>query len=104
MCVGRAMRRDRSVVPTKTSRRDVLLAAGSTLALRPAAMPRSNGESYLALLLRRRDELERLITGFADQVDRLRAESMLAIAPQAIARHAPGRDPAPAARSSGWNG
>ena len=43
------------------------------MALRPLAMPQTGGESYLALLLRRRGELERLVVGFSDEVDRLKA-------------------------------
>jgi hypothetical protein len=66
------MRRDRSIVPARTtSRRDVLLAAGSALALRPSTA--SSGQSYLALLLRRRAELEQALIGFGDEADRLRA-------------------------------
>ena len=67
------MRPGRSTLPARTSRRDVLLAAGSALALRPVPVARSEGESYLGLLLRRREALERLIVGFGDGADRLRA-------------------------------
>ena len=67
------MQQDRNALPAHTSRRDILLAAGSTLALRPSLVARSNGESCLALLLRRRAELERLLMGFGDEADRLRA-------------------------------
>jgi len=73
ICVGPAMRQGRNALPARTSRRDILLAAGSTLALRPSLVARSSGESCLALLLRRRAELERLLMGLGDEADRLRA-------------------------------
>jgi hypothetical protein len=69
------MRGYRSVIPVRTSRRDILLAAGSTLALQPSAPPQSSGESYLELLLRRRGELERLVVGFSEEVNRLKASN-----------------------------
>jgi hypothetical protein len=75
------MRQDRSAFPARTSRREVLLAAGSTLALRPSAVARSGEESYLALLLRRRAELERMVTALADAADRARPAPRDALSP-----------------------
>lgn len=68
------MRRRPPAVPALTSRRAVLLAAGSALAV-PAlqAVPR---QSYLGTLLKRRDELERLIAGFADAAERLQGSAL----------------------------
>jgi hypothetical protein len=58
------MRRRTTAVPTVTSRREVLLAAGSALALRRSDIQVARRPSYLAVLLRRRDELERLVASF----------------------------------------
>ena len=48
------------------------MAAGSTLALRPSPAAPAPNKSYLELLLWRRAELELLLIGFGDEVDRLR--------------------------------
>ena len=59
------------------------MAAGSALTVRQSAQPRSGGESYLALLLRRRDETEQLIVHFGDAAEQLKkAASRLPIRKQ----------------------
>jgi predicted aminopeptidase len=58
------MHRRPTTVPAVTSRREVLLAAGSALALRRSDLQVARRPSYLAVLLRRRDELERLVASF----------------------------------------
>ena len=67
------MARQRVSLPALTSRRAVLLATGSAIALRPERAE-SAAASYLQRLLMRRDELQRVMVDFADEADRLRAE------------------------------
>jgi hypothetical protein len=65
------MRRRSTELPVVTSRREVLLAAGTALALRPS-VGRLRGRSYLETLLQRRDGLEQAIAGFDAAATQLR--------------------------------
>jgi hypothetical protein len=58
------MRRRPPAVPALISRREVLLAAGPALALRPSDLRPKLSQSYVARLLRRRQELEHLVGRF----------------------------------------
>jgi hypothetical protein len=58
------MRRRPSTVPAIASRREVLLGAGTALALGSPYRRAKQAQSYLARLLRRREELEQLVVHF----------------------------------------